>query len=153
MIRIRLTTTKGQIQKMAMEAVNDVRNQAIRILQRAGESAVNEAKSTEKQNDWHDDTANLRSSIGYIVCEDGKPISVSDFKQEKPTATEGPSTGKEFALRLAAETEGLALIVVAGMNYAKYVAGKGYNVLSSAQIVASDEIQNLFKKRYKLDNQ
>lgn len=146
MIRVKMTTTKGELQQMAFAIADDFRKKAIRVLQYAGERAVNEARGS---GNWTDRTGNLRSSIGYVVCEDGQPIVESDFAGTLPTATEGPETGRVYALRIAAETHGLALVVVAGMSYAIYVADKGYNVLSSSQILAEKLIPQLFNKMAK----
>ena len=147
MITVKLTTTEGQVKQMVAEALSVARKKAIAVLAKAGQEAVNMARShTEKSgNDWHDQTANLRSSIGYLICENGVPLVEGEFKQEAPTATEGPSTGRSYAQELASSTHGLALVVVAGMKYAVYVADKGYDVLSSAQILAKMRIPELFK--------
>lgn len=158
MIRVKLTTTKGELQAMAVKTINDMRNRAISVLQRAGELAVNEARSIVKENDWMDRTGNLRSSIGYVVCENGQPITVSHFQRidgpDRAKATEdGSETGRSYAMSLVGETRGLALVVVAGMNYAVYVAGRGYNVLSSSQIVATETIQRLFEGWAKYDKE
>lgn len=159
MISVKLTTTKGELQAMALAAVKDMRNRAISVLQRAGEEAVNEARSVIKENDWMDRTGNLRSSIGYVICENGQPISVSKFEQvdgpDRGEATEdGSQTGRSYAMSLVRETQGLALVVVAGMKYAVYVADKGYNVLSSSQIVAQQAVKRLFEgwARYDKEN-
>lgn len=158
MISVKMTTTKGQLQQMAVAAVTDIRRKAVRILQRAGELAVNEARSTVKAQDWMDRTGNLRSSIGYVIAEDGVPIHTSTFERvdgpDRGKATEnGSDTGRSYATRLASETKGLALVVVAGMRYAVYVADKGYNVLSSSQILAEQLIPHLFEEQAKHDNE
>ena len=137
-----MTTTRGELHAMAVKAVDDFRRKAILVLQKAGEEAVNEARSA---GDWKDQTGNLRSSIGYVVSENGSPIVLGKFDKVKDTASSGPATGSVLAAKLASETPGLALIVVAGMNYAKYVADKGYNVLSSSQILAEMRIPELFE--------
>ena len=141
-----MTTTKGQLKQMASDIAKDMRNRAILVLSRAGEIAVNEARSTAKEHDWTDRTGNLRSSIGYAIFENGKPISNGGFEQSAPTATDGPFEGQYYALRIGESTKGLALVVVAGMNYAIYVADRGYNVLSSSQIIAAETVKELFEK-------
>lgn len=141
-----MTTTKGDLKKMASEIARDVRNRAILVLSRAGEIAVNEARSTAKEHDWTDRTGNLRSSIGYAIFENGKPIADGGFEKSASTANEGPISGPYYALRIGQTTKGLALVVVAGMNYAIYVADRGYNVLSSSQIIAAKTVKELFEK-------
>lgn len=158
MIRVRMTTTKGELQAMAVAAVSDMRRNAIRILHRVGQKAVNMARDKARKNgtDWTDDTGNLRSSIGYIICEDGKPIEEGKFDRvdgpnRSKTTVDGTEVGKEYAYSLAGDTKGLALIVVAGMDYAVYVAGRGYDVLSSSQILAQNLIPKLFEMQARHD--
>lgn len=158
MISVKMTTTKGELRAMAVAAIADMRRQAIRILEYAGTQAVNEARRTDKERDWTDQTGNLRSSIGYIICEDGKPIRESAFEQvdgphRGEAAESGSDRGREYAISLAADTSGLALVVVAGMRYAKYVAGRGYNVLSSSQILAQNLIPKLLEKQARHDKE
>ena len=145
MIKIKMTTTKGQLQEMTAKAVSDFRRKAIAVLQRAGEEAINIARdgNSKSGKDWKDQTGNLRSSIGYLVCENGVPILGGGFQQKLSTATDGPTKGKSYAAELASTTSGLALVVVAGMSYAVYVADKGYDVLSSSQIRAQMRIPEL----------
>lgn len=147
-VSIKMTTTKGELRQMVVGQIADMRQKAIRILNRAGELAVNEARTA---GDWKDQTGNLRSSIGYVVCEDGRPVYQSEFAKVRDTAEEGPQMGLDLALRVAGETSGLALVVVAGMDYAVYVADKGYNVLSSSQILAERIVPELFEKQARYD--
>lgn len=105
-------------------------------------------------------TGNLRSSLGYVVAQDGKIIKEGGFKQvqgrgenyEKVFFTtkaqktvqfwargkagdgsEGSRQGLEYARSLARSSKGLMLIVVAGMDYASYVNSRGYDVMDSAE--------------------
>lgn len=95
-------------------------------------------------SDW---TANLRSSIGYVVAIDGRIVSKSDFaheKGEKGNGAEGSKEGLRYARELAAKyPKGAALIVVAGMNYASYVQRKGYDVIASAELLAEQLLSQL----------
>lgn len=153
MVSIRMTTTKSQLKEIAVATLKEMRGRAISILARVGEEAVNVARNTAMKSgrDWQDQTGNLRSSIGYIICEDGRVIGQSAFPQAKDTATEGPTTGLNYATSLASQTKGLALVVVAGMKYAIYVADKGYDVLSSSQMHALKRIPELFEKQAQYD--
>lgn len=94
--------------------------------------------------DW---TANLRSSIGYVVAIDGRIVSKSDFaheKGEKGNGADGSKEGLRYARELAAKyPKGAALIVVAGMNYASYVQRKGYDVIASAELLAEQLLSQL----------
>ena len=51
---------------------------------------------------------------------------------------------KQFDTIKAKYPKGLVLIVVAGMNYAAYVEAKGYNVLSSAELMAENILKQLY---------
>lgn len=84
--------------------------------------------------DW---TANLRSSIGYIIVADGQIVTTSNFQPLRPEAGEGSDAGRSYAEKLAQQyPEGIALIFVAGMRYAAYVQQRGYDVTLSAQLLA-----------------
>lgn len=132
-----------------------------------GEEAYEEAFRNGRYNNI---TGNLRSSLGYVVAQDGKIIKEGGFKQiqgrgenyEKVFFTtkaqktvqfwargkagdgsEGSRTGLEYARSLARSSKGLMLIVVAGMDYASYVNSRGYNVIDSAEVHVITEIQGL----------
>lgn len=93
--------------------------------------------------DW---TANLRSSIGYVVVVDGEIVKTSDFQAVKG-GDEGAQNGRSFATEVAGKyPHGITLILVAGMHYAAYVASKGYDVLNSAVIEAEELAPRLLKQ-------
>lgn len=105
---------------------------------------------TPHQPNYMDWTANLRSSIGYIVAIDGKIIQMSEFEPIKGGA-EGSAKGKQYALQLVEQyPQGTVLIVVAGMHYASYVTAKGYDVLDSAELIARQLVGQI---QTKIDNE
>ena len=138
---------------------------AIRRLCYIGEQVVNKARSLptppqslywdaatgskkgtipRHQPNYIDWTANLRSSIGYVVVCDGQVQRLSDFEPTKASASEGSNSGRSYAERLAAGyPSGLVLIVVAGMNYAAYVQRKGYDVTASAELLAEKLLKEI----------
>lgn len=99
-------------------------------------------KHTPGYIDW---TANLRSSIGYVIVVDGEIAKMSTFEPVKGMdgdGTQGAQEGKAFAERLVAEyPHGIVLIVVAGMKYAEYVQRKGYDVTVSAELLAEQLLE------------
>ena len=129
----------SEIEKMIKTAEDKI----IQSLFFVGEKAVEYAR---KNDPFKDHTANLRSSISYIVVKDGveigssaekfQPTTAIDAKSKKSSVgTEGYQNGLEYARQLASSvTNGIALVVVAGMNYALHVERSGYDVLSGAQI-------------------
>jgi hypothetical protein len=153
-------TSDAAIAKAFNKGIDDMQKAIIRLLQYVGERAVNEARNlfSPSPTQWEDGdipphqpnyidwTANLRSSIGYIVIHDGQVIEKSDFTPIK-TGGQGAKTGAEYAKRIATQFQrGFILVVVAGMEYAEYVAHKGYDVLDSAEILAIDLAKRLFNQ-------
>ena len=93
--------------------------------------------------DW---TGNLRNSIGYVIVRGGNVVSLGGFKSAKGGG-EGAAEGKAYAEQLAAKfPQGIALIVVAGMNYAAYVSAKGYDVLDTAELLAEKLVPQMMKQ-------
>lgn len=125
-------------------------NAAQKLLQRTGEEFV---KYARLKGNYQDHTGNLRSSIGYAVIKDGKPMVSNVQKSGKGTDR---STGMEEATRLiqdlaAVYTNGYVLVGFAGMRYALYVEGhKNLDVISGASLRAEDFIRTtsriLFEK-------
>lgn len=116
----------------------EVDRQLIESLTRVGEEAVKLAKMIPPERGFKDRTGNLRSSIGYVVLVDGKPVNV-DFAAVKDGHA-GVNEGQRLALQVGSKTEGYALVVVAGMNYAVHVESKGRDVLTSAEKFAEKEV-------------
>ena len=97
-----------------------------------GERCITEARDN---GSYTDRTGNLRNSVGYVVLLNGKEMSQSNISK---------LNRKQFDTIKAEYTKGLVLIVVAGMNYAAYVEAKGYNVLSSAELMAENILKQLY---------
>lgn len=114
------------------------------MLNYVGLECVTEARTKRR---YSDQSGNLRSSTGYCVLYDGVIIHQGGFEAVKPTATQGPVSGRELMNNLIAQNStGIVLIVVAGMNYAAYVEAKGLNVLDSSEIMAKKLIRKTLKR-------
>lgn len=167
---IKQVTPIGTIDKKIDEQAERAKKALIRFLHYVGEKVVNTARSlptppvslfwnsetgshqssipshTPNYIDW---TANLRSSIGYVIVVDGKVYNGNNPSFEvvsgsEGSGQEGAKEGKEYAKRLAQKyPTGVTLIVVAGMNYAKYVQARGYDVTLSAEHLATQLLQQL----------
>lgn len=119
----------------------------IRILQRAGEQFVRDARmamnidaSAFPKGDYLNHTNNLRSSIGYFLLKDGQVIQMN---------IEGTGDGRNAAMEVISSLPnkgGYQLVGVAGMYYASYVESKGYNVITSQADVAIVNIEKLLNK-------
>ena len=90
---------------------------------------IESVKYAKKYHGYEDQTKNLTSSIGYAVIVDGK------IEKSITMAEEGASLVDELARRYS---EGMVLVVVAGMEYAAAVESKGYDVISGSSYEAQD---------------
>lgn len=101
------------------------------LLKATGETFVKYAREVHT---YEDQTGNLRSSIGYVIVEDGATI-FEDFKEsDKGTEkVKGIAKGGQLAEAIALSySKGIVLIGVAGMQYAAAVEAKGYDVVTGA---------------------
>ena len=128
---IKMTTTNAEIEKYLQGELAKRRQAVIRNLRYLGERCINEARDS---GSYSDRTGNLRASIGAPVVSGGSP--------------EGEAQSRKTIEQVASETteQGLVLIVVAGMHYAKYVESRGYNVLTSAQLLAEEQVPVILNK-------
>lgn len=118
-------------------------------LQNIGEKCVNHAREIDPGLGFNDQTGNLRSSIGYVIYQNGRPLH-SDFKTHSgPNGDggEGFNAGQKLAKEIATKyKDGIVLVVVAGMNYALYVESKNRDVLTSAEHLAEDLVPKMLKQ-------
>lgn len=135
-----------QFQLYIDDKMQNVKKVLYTTLARVGELAVNEARAN---GSYLDHTGNLRSSIGYIVVDNGNVVNVGEFNKvsgsKESDVVRGEIQGRSFAMSLVQEISGIGLIVVAGMNYAVYVETHR-NVLSSAELLAEREVPSLLKQ-------
>ena len=86
---------------------------------------------------------NLRSALGYVLSFDGKIVDNS-AKQVVKQGTEGAEKGEEYAKQVVRTyPQDVALVVVANVEYAPYVAARGRDVLDSAKLTAEQLIKEL----------
>lgn len=139
-------TPMSEIERYTEEQIERLKISILRTFMYIGEACLNKARSTDS---YKDQTGNLRSSIGYVIVEDGRVVQASDFSpSDKGTdKATGQATGKAYANELAARfPSGLTLLIVAGMNYAAYVSAKGYDVLDSSELKADLLTEKLLKQ-------
>lgn len=111
-----------------------------------GERVVGGVVSGELSS-WNDQTGNLRSSVGYIVVRDGDVKAEGGF-QSYGEADEGPSRGRAYARSLIPlYPAGVALIIVAGMEYAAYVeAMDNKTVLAQGELETARLVNELVER-------
>lgn len=160
------TTPRKALQSSIDRRLNNLLRSMVNVLCMAGEEVVRYARTLPSpdpkkfpkgkpipphQPGYIDWTANLRSSIGYVVLWDGRVIVQSDFSPIKghrgTSGIDGTKRGRAFLQQLISKNStGLVLIVVAGMPYAAYVEALGYDVLDSAEIKANELVKRMLRK-------
>ena len=143
---IKAKFTQDDVRKRFDAFLNEIEKKQIARLQRLGEMCLVEARTNKG---YMMQTGALLSSTGYEVFVDGVAIH-SQFDAasgaESNAAETGIKSGQSIAESIGKGTKGIALVVVAGMNYAAYVEAKGYNVLSSAEHLAERELPRMLEK-------
>ena len=143
---IKANFTKDDVRKRFDAFLDMVEQKQIARLQRLGEMCLIEARNNKG---YMMQTGALLSSTGYEVFVDGVAIH-SQFDAasgaESKAAAKGIKSGQTIAEKVGKETKGVALVVVAGMNYAAYVEARGKNVLSSAEHLAERELPRMLEK-------
>ena len=139
---VKMTTTNAEVEKYLKGELAKRYQAIIRNLRYLGEKCSNEAREAGR---YTDRTGNLRASIGYVVMSDGKPIAPPVVSVGTP---EGEAQSRKTLQQVSSETtdRGFVLVVVAGMHYAKYVEAKGLNVLTSAQLLAEEQVPIILNK-------
>lgn len=124
----------------------EIEQLTIRNLEYVGERCIVEARSNGA---YMDQTGNLRSSIGYVIVNNGKIVSISSFEKANggSSGAVGQKDGEAYAKTIAKEfRRGIVLIVVAGMNYASAVSARGKNVIDSAELLAEQLVPTLMAR-------
>lgn len=132
------------VRQYMQSRVDAYEEKVLQALQYEGEAFVTRAKEKQpkdiesrspKDGSFNDRTANLRSSIGYVILKDGQEID-SLFEGDK---SEGISQGKKAAQEVAAQhPDGYVLIGIAGMEYAAAVESKGFDVITGSAPTSKD---------------
>ena len=134
---------QSDIRKMIEQKVVRLNKATLMGLQRIGEQFIADARGIDT---YTDQTGNLRSSIGYIILKNGKPVFGSRFDQVKDGG-EGVKKGREFVeSQIGKGDGGYVLIVVAGMDYAAAVESKNYDVLTGSSTKAEAMLRKLITR-------
>ncbi|RKU75664.1 hypothetical protein DW945_22180 [Parabacteroides sp. AM44-16] len=137
--------TRQEIKQLLARRIEFINRAIILQLQRLGEKCVNHAREIDKTIGFEDQTGNLRSSIGYVIYLNGKPMG-ENFEKVKG-GDEGIEKGRKLAKEVAGKyPRGFLLVVVAGMEYALYVEANNRDVLTSAEHLAEKELPGMLKQ-------
>lgn len=143
---IRPTFTQDDVKRRFDAFLKMIQKKQIERLQRLGEMCLTEARNNKG---YEMQTGALTSSTGYQIFVDGVALHTrfdAASGAESYAAEQGIKAGQGLAEKVGKETKGVALVVVAGMNYAMYVEAKGYNVLASAERLAKRELPRMLEK-------
>lgn len=143
---IKAQFTQEQLKRRFNAFLAMVKKKQIARMQRLGEMCLIEARNNKG---YMMQTGALLSSTGYTIFVDGVALH-SQFDAasgaESNAAQNGIKAGQALAEKVGKNTKGVALVVVAGMDYAAYVEAKGYNVLSSAEHLAQRELPRMLEE-------
>lgn len=117
-------------------------------LAQLGEQCITYSKDNKG---YKDRTANLKNSISYALYLDGELVTSVIGQLPNPDDAKQGQHGVQSALENFAQQgnvapSGYTIIVVAGMEYGKYVEDKGYNVLHLTKYYLRDEMEKIFKE-------
>lgn len=143
---IKANFTKDDVKARFDAFLDEIQRKQIARLQRLGEMCLIEARTNKG---YMMQTGALLSSTGYSVFVDGVAVHTqfdAASGAQSEAAAKGVKTGQTIAHQIGKETKGVALVVVAGMNYAAYVEAKGKNVLTSAEHLAERELPRMLEK-------
>lgn len=118
----------------------------LRELTVIAEEACNDARNTYPSRDsggYDDHTRNLRGSIGFKISFEGKEVSRGGF--DSRSSTDGENAAQTALSKLDTKGSLWEIVVVAGMEYARYVEAKGYNVISFVQNYLDEQIKKLIQ--------
>ena len=125
------------------QAKEEYDRKAVEWLTKLGEDVVKYARN---HGGYYDRTGNLRNSIGYVIVQYGQIVNEAFVhtqrvrvakgceKAKSASADEAHAKGLEHARSVARELPAnkTYLVWVAGMEYAKYVEAKGFDVLEGS---------------------
>ena len=139
---------KSDIERYLMAETAKIERGVVRIMERCGEEFVTDAKnalnissSAFPKGNYKDQTANLRSSISYFILKDDEIVKYSLLDG----TLEGMSAAYDTLGQIPPK-DGFRLIGVAGMDYASSLESKGYNVISSQQMILIVNLGDRLKK-------
>jgi hypothetical protein len=148
------TFTQADVAKRFDKFLDIVERRQIERMKMLGEMCVIHARELPPEIGFHDQTGNLRSSIGYIIFKDG--VSVHESFEQVKSGSEGAKTGRNLANKIGEKFrgKGIVLVVVAGMNYALALEANGayklkskrpYVVLTTAEQLAKQELPRMLE--------
>lgn len=138
--------TAKEINRDLQNYFDHIHNGIISIMGRVGEEFVSDARQginisgAFPKGDYTDQTANLRSSIGYAILYDGAIVATS-------VSVLDVETGKivNEVLKNSVPMKWI-LVGFSAMQYSSYLESKGYNVITSQSDIAMVDLEDRVRK-------
>lgn len=140
-MKLKRTGDWGRVPSILGQAVKRVEQAVLFNFYVIGEGSVNHAR---EHGTYKDRTSNLRNSIGYVVAYNGEIIEYG-FKHSAGI-TDKAAFLADYKIQEMLSDYGYDLIIVAGMNYARPVENRGYNVLTSTEKYLKREVKSKIKR-------
>lgn len=116
----------------------------LRELTIRAEDLCKDARDTYPSRDsggYDDHTSNLRGSIGFRISFNGEIVVKGGFDGR---GSEEGENAANVALESFPQSNALwEIVIVAGMQYARYVEAKGYNVITFLQQELTDAVNEV----------
>lgn len=111
------------------------------------EECLNNARENHK---YKVRTGNLTSSINYCIIDNGEIVKAGEWKPTPGTESgkAGMEKGMDYLREMAdaQPRDGITLLMVAGMPYAKYVEAMSLDVLESSEAMAERKVKAMISK-------
>lgn len=130
--------TNSMIANEIDKSILSIETRLVDLLVKVGKICL---EDMERNRGYINVSGNLSDSRGFVVVKNKTIVYQSDFK-----STEGGQKGKNLASERASQSNGISLIVVAGMEYAEHVEATGKNVYTSAELLAETVVPGLLNQ-------
>lgn len=136
--------TRADVRRAVEARKTAFRQAVLNRLEMVGWEFVRNARSKSfSEGGFRDVTGNLRSSIFFVVVDHGRAVK-ENFETSRNGSDKltGVRKAKELARSLISNyTEGYALIVGAGMEYAAAVESRGKDVITGSSLEAEEMLK------------
>lgn len=144
---MKLTTTKLDFDLIVQKQLKDIDNLVFQQLVELCDERIAIQRAKVSPEGYSDQTGQLRSSVGYIICRDGK-VRHENFELA-PYGTDkapGLKAGRDLALSQLRISQGWGIVMVAGMEYASWLeTNYGRSVLVTATFKLENDIEYILK--------
>lgn len=133
--------SESSLNKLREQIKESWESEVLAKLIKVCDKAIENQWAKFRPDGYDDQTGQLRSSTGYILYYNGKVMhdrfELANYGSDKAP---GLKTGRDLAFAKLRESKGWGILFVAGMEYASYVQGKNFSVLSDAELILSEDL-------------